>query len=374
MARILVVDDRELLCRSVARVLSSQGHLADTVTDPEAALGLTGRNRYDVALVDFDLGIEPDGLKLLALIADAQPECARVLMTGGGDSRMWVDAFNRNIIHGALPKPFSEEQLSGAVEAARSRLSPMLPDIQARRRVREAERVFREAANHDQLQLAVQPIVGSVGPPFRPVAFECLLRSSHPLLPTAHQVLDTAERAGALFELGSIVARRAEEWLARLPSDALLFVNVDPKQLSDPSLIAQLDPLVPHAHRVVLEITERSTVQQIENWSGAVRALEHLGFQFAVDDLGAGYSGLWLLAELRPTIIKVDMSIVRDCHVTARKRRLIELIAGFADFTSARLVAEGVETAEEAATAVSAGAHLLQGFHFGRPSLEWNPG
>lgn len=371
MARILVVDDREFLCRSVARVLVSQGHQADTVNDPGSAIGLTGRNRYDVALVDFDLGIEPDGLQLLSLIADAQPECARVLMTGGADSRLWVDAFNRNIIHGALPKPFSEEQLSGAVEAARSRLSPLLPDIQARRRVREAERIFREAVANRHLKLALQPIVASAGPPFRPVAYECLLRSSHPLLTTAPQVLDTAERAGAIFELGGVVARHAAEWLDRIPNDVQLFVNLDPKQLSDPSLLAQLSPLVPHAHRVVLEITERSTVQQIENWSGALRALEETGFQFAVDDLGAGYSGLWLLSELRPTIIKVDMSIVRDCHRTARKRRLIELIAGFADFTSARLVAEGVESTEEAQTAVAAGAHLLQGYYFGHPSFDW---
>lgn len=369
-SRVLVVDDRDLICRSISRLLTARGLVADTAHDPEVAISLAARHEYTVALVDYDLQSTSDGMELLTYIANAQPQCARILMTGDPNPRLWVDAINRNVIHSALPKPFNEDQLHRAMDSAQQRLEPLLPGINAVIEGRRALTLFREAVDGDQIAMAVQPIFDAVDPA-RPVAFECLLRSTHPALPNPHRILETADRAGAFFELGTVVSRLAARWFERIPADALLFVNLDPKQLTDPRLLDQLAPLAPFASRVVLEITERSTLQQIENWSQAIRAVEEAGFQFAVDDLGAGYSGLWLLAELRPSVIKVDMSIVRDCHKVERKRRLIEVLATFADATSARLVAEGVENEHDAATAVAAGAHLVQGYHYARPSLNW---
>ena len=80
-----------------------------------------------------------------------------------------------------------------------------------------------------------------------------------------------------------------------------------------------------------------------------------------VDDLGAGYSSLSVLAELQPAYVKVDMSIVRNIDTDSRKQRLVDLLVRFADATDATLVAEGVETEAEAAALRDCGAHLLQG-------------
>ena len=81
-------------------------------------------------------------------------------------------------------------------------------------------------------------------------------------------------------------------------------------------------------------------------------------------------SSLSVLAELQPSYIKVDMSIVRGVDHEPQKRRLVELLCRFAEATDALLVAEGVETDEEAETLRAIGAHLLQGYLFGRPSLQ----
>jgi len=131
----------------------------------------------------------------------------------------------------------------------------------------------------------------------------------------------------------------------------------------------RLTPLAPWAHRIVLEITERSKLQGLDQWEKSVEAVTAMGFSVAVDDLGAGYSSLSVLAELQPSYIKVDMSIVRGVDHEPQKRRLVELLCRFAEATDALLVAEGVETEEEAETLRAIGAHLLQGYLFGRPSL-----
>ena len=93
-----------------------------------------------------------------------------------------------------------------------------------------------------------------------------------------------------------------------------------------------------------------------------------MGFWLAVDDLGAGYNSLSVLSELQPDYLKVDMSIVRGIETTPRKRRLLELLARFADATNTRLIAEGVETDAEAHALHQCGAHLLQGYLCGQPS------
>jgi EAL domain-containing protein (putative c-di-GMP-specific phosphodiesterase class I) len=154
-----------------------------------------------------------------------------------------------------------------------------------------------------------------------------------------------------------------------------LFMNLHPDELASPAGVCErLVALQPWAHRVVLEITERSRLQGIEAWEDSVDAVTKMGFSIAVDDLGAGYSSLSVLAELQPRHIKVDMSIVRGIDSEPRKQRLVALLCRFADATGANLIAEGVETQEEAAALRICGAHMLQGYLFGRPSLSLPPG
>jgi EAL domain-containing protein (putative c-di-GMP-specific phosphodiesterase class I) len=230
--------------------------------------------------------------------------------------------------------------------------------------------LFQECIDADLLAMAVQPIVPSDAPD-DVFAVECLLRSRHPVLSGPLSILHAVERAGRVFELGAIANQLAARWAEKLPRDLLIFVNVHPAQFDDPALLRQFEPLLPHASRIVLEITERASLRDFAHWESAVTRLEALGFRFALDDLGSGYGGLSLLADIRPAFIKVDMSIVRNVHLRPQNQRLVDVLAIFANATGARLVAEGVETEDEARTLVRCGAHLMQGFHVARPQLLW---
>lgn len=372
-SRILVVDDEAMLCQAVSRMLRQIGHLVDYAPDGGSALRMAAQTRYDVALVDYDMPGGLDGLAALAALRDIQPSCMRVLMTGRGDFPMIVQAVNRGEVVRVLPKPFEPGMLEATVSDALLLSHRHAAIDDTLRGHQTVERMLDEALTKDLVRMAVQPIVRTQAP-FPPFAVECLLRPTHSVLGTPLALLRAAERVKRIHDLGKLVNLRSAEWAVALPEEILIFVNLHPEQLASPDLMEAFAPLLPHAKRIVLEITERTHLSRVSNWDGAIATLGEAGFQFAVDDLGSGHNGLALLAELKPAFIKVDISIVRNVDKEQRKQRLVALLADFANATGAKLVAEGVETEAESKTLAGCGAHLLQGYFFGRPSLEWNFG
>ena len=370
MARILAVDDEPLVRRAVARVMGRLGHVVAEAGDVSTAPRMAQERAYDIAFVDYDMQGGPDGLAVLGKLRELSPRCVRILMTGRTDFPVVIQAINQGEVLRVLPKPFNAEQLEDVLRdgvAAARRMAAIADD---ERDVKSAVRLFQELVDGAHVALAVQPIVAS-SDPARTLAVECLLRSDHPVLTSPASILRAVERSGRIFEMGGLVNQLAARWAAALPADILVFVNVHPVQLDDPEVVARLAPLVPFAERVVLEITERASIRDISRWEQTIARIEALGFRFALDDLGSGYGGLALLADLRPAFIKVDTSIVRDVHLNPNKQRLVDVLVTFANATGARLVAEGVETEHEAACLTRCGAHLLQGFHFGRPTRVW---
>ena len=370
MARILAVDDDPLVRRCISRILVNAGHEVVPASHGADALQLASDRAFDLALVDYHLPFI-DGLEVLQRLREVQPGCLRILVTGALDLPMIMDAVNRGEVMRVVEKPFESAGLVGAVDDA----------MTARRRMMEVYQVQEQAASEheremlveclegEHLRLALQPIVS--GKDARIMAFECLLRSTHSVLDGPLSVIRAAERHEMLPDLGKAVSRFAAGWMEQLPGDIRLFMNLHPDELADPDgMCTSLEPLRPWANRIVLEITERSRLQGIEAWDESVDRVTKMGFSIAVDDLGAGYSSLSVLAELQPSFIKVDMSIVRGIDCDPRKQRLVDLLCRFADATSANLIAEGVETAAEAEALRGCGAHLLQGYLFGKPSTE----
>ncbi len=124
------------------------------------------------------------------------------------------------------------------------------------------------------------------------------------------------------------------------------------------------------ARRLVVEITETATLDDIEEASRFVDALHKMGCRVALDDFGAGYSSPRHLQSLAVDTIKIDGSFVRNLSESSEQRivlsDLVDLIKGFGFAT----VAEGIESAEEAALVCAAGVGYLQGFHIGPPTIE----
>jgi EAL domain-containing protein (putative c-di-GMP-specific phosphodiesterase class I) len=197
--------------------------------------------------------------------------------------------------------------------------------------------------------------------------YEALLRSKEPSLPHPGAMLNAAERLDRIFDLGRPVRALSAEAFAPLPGDALLFVNLHTRDLLDPALYEASAPLTKIAHRVVLEITERSTIDDVEDIQARMAALRGRGFRLAIDDLGAGYAGLSSFVAVQPEIVKLDMSLVRGVHKSEVRQRLIASMTSLCREMGMRVVAEGVEVPEERDAVLAFGCELLQGYLFAKP-------
>jgi EAL domain-containing protein (putative c-di-GMP-specific phosphodiesterase class I) len=198
------------------------------------------------------------------------------------------------------------------------------------------------------------------------VAHEALVRSAEPEL----------ERPGALFQLARELGRerevgRAIRAVLAADLDNLqgeVFTNLDAGDLYEADLYDARGPLAAHADRLVLEITERASLEEVSDIRARVAKLRELGFRVAVDDLGAGYAGLTSLAVLEPEVVKLDMSLIRRVDVEPTRRHVIRSLARLCGKLRCLVVAEGVETARERDALLSLGCDVQQGFLFAAPA------
>jgi EAL domain-containing protein (putative c-di-GMP-specific phosphodiesterase class I) len=213
--------------------------------------------------------------------------------------------------------------------------------------------------------IAFQPVVSWKRR--RVFAYEALLRTTEPSMGNPIVLIGTAEKLGRVTDLGRRVRDRVAEHMPSAPSE-FVFVNLHSHDLLDEHLYSPNSRLTQYAERVVLEITERASLAQVTDIEKRISILRNLGFRIALDDLGAGYSGLSSFATLQPEVVKYDMSLVRSVESSPTRRKVISSMTSlFADMNML-VVAEGVETPAERDTLIEIGVDLLQGYLFAKPS------
>lgn len=238
---------------------------------------------------------------------------------------------------------------------------------------RRCHEEFRRLINEELVTYHFQPIIdakdGSV------FAYEALMRVDLPTLHSPADVLRLAREENCLHEVERITFFRASsayqtlENAGKVVPSALLFVNSIASQYLTPDELleysARYASILP---RIVIEITEEEVLdpkalrikQTIRGSSGA----------FALDDYGSGYSNERSLLELSPNYIKIDLSIIRDIDTDANKRQIVSNTVSYAHQRGMKVVAEGLETADEVRTVLSLGVDLLQGFFLAMPQVE----
>lgn len=233
--------------------------------------------------------------------------------------------------------------------------------------------LWHKFLDHGQVHPVFQPIVSLAAPRY-PIGFEALSRPAdadgHPL--PVGELSELAERTGHAADFDRVCIQAIADHLAHLgvADPTRIFVNVSPTSLlTDREVLA---PLAPFARRTVLEITEGALVRDAETaqFSDQVATIRSLGFLFALDDCGAAYSGLSRLLMLRPSYAKIDMPLVRNVDRDSARAVLCDTLIQFAHHLGSRVIAEGIETAAEAATLRELHADFGQGYLFGRPSEE----
>lgn len=177
-----------------------------------------------------------------------------------------------------------------------------------------------------------------------------------------------ASAAGMGVELELLALTAALQAAAAVPDEIVVAVNLSPAACLDPRIRQTLlrGPLPPA--RLMLEITEREEVSDYAALESALAPLRAAGMQLAVDDAGAGFASLRHVLRLRPDIIKLDRSIVRNIEREKTHRALGAAMVGFAAEIGASVLAEGVETADELTAVKELGMDAVQGYHLGRPS------
>jgi EAL domain-containing protein (putative c-di-GMP-specific phosphodiesterase class I) len=198
--------------------------------------------------------------------------------------------------------------------------------------------------------------------------YEALARGKMRALRSPEVMFEVAAEADLLWELSRLCRSRAIEGMdTRLGPNELLFLNVDPHDFTDPVFNGEFAGQVDDPSRVVIEITERTAIKDYPKFRERLAALRAVGYRFAVDDAGSGYAGLGSIANLEPDFIKLDMSLITCIDTNFIKQNLVETMVRFANDQGAKVIAEGVERAEEFETVKALGVHLVQGFYLHRP-------
>ncbi len=186
-------------------------------------------------------------------------------------------------------------------------------------------------------------------------------------------LFDFAEQSGKLFALESICREKAITTLGPIEAGQKLFLNIHPKTMADPEFthgrtleLLHQAGLTPE--NIVFEITERHSISEFALFHRTLDHYRSQGYLVAVDDAGAGYSGLTSVAQIRPEFIKIDMSLIQGIDKDPVKRALIETMVTFADKIGSKIIAEGIESQAQAACLIDIGVHHGQGFYLARPA------
>jgi EAL domain-containing protein (putative c-di-GMP-specific phosphodiesterase class I) len=365
--KILLVEDEPNIQNSYGRVLRRAGFEVVAACDGVEALQHLDVTRFDVILSDIWMpGI--DGISLLREIRLRDSDVPVVLMTANPSIQTATDAIHYGVLD-YLIKPIEIKDLVNAVERAARvyRLTKIK---------REAVAYLTSRSNTPHVQgldaqfqqelstfwMAYQPIVSWSEK--RIFSFEALLRPTKHFL-NAGAMIEAAEHLGRLHELGRVVRDRVA---FEAKEDMIFFVNLHSRDLFDEFLFDPEAPLSKIASSVVLEITERASVEEIRDLPDRISRLRALGFRLAIDDLGAGYAGFTSFAQINPEIVKIDMSLIRNIDQDTTKQKLVRSLIQLCQEMKVEVVCEGIETPAERDVVVSLGCDLLQGYLFAKPS------
>ena len=334
-------DEFAVLCEEVADPADARRVAARLLAALRQPTVVGGREVRLSASIGVTLGGGPRPSTAAALLREADAACSLAKERGGGSVAMFDEALRNR----------AEERLD--VEAA-----------------------LHHAVARSELRLLYQPEVelrtGQM------VGLEALLRWEHPTqgLLAPEGFLAVAEESGLVVEIGHWVLLAAAEqmgaWRRRWPrlAQVSMGVNVAARQLSDPrlpDLVAQACQAAGPGEPLCLEVTETELLATADA-SQVLAQLRREGTRVALDDLGTGYASLAYVAGLQADVLKIDRSFTAGLGVHKAQAAVVATLVSLGRNLGQGLVAEGVETAEQARLLLELGCDVAQGFLCGRPA------
>ena len=241
---------------------------------------------------------------------------------------------------------------------------------------KKLENQLANALQEDQFTLYYQSFTAKENEKI--IGFEALIRWEHPEkgLISPGVFIPLAEENGFIKEIGNWVLEKACKEIkslnVRFDSDYYLSVNVSPEQFTNKDFINTVETILKEtglkAENLELEITERTTVENIDYTINALNKLKKLGVKTAIDDFGTGYSSLNYIKEFAINTLKIDKSFIDDFIENVNNRAIVNTIITLAHSLNLRVVAEGVERKEQAEKLYEYDCDIIQGYYYSHPA------
>ncbi len=355
-SHIWLIDDEPGVRLTVKRWLQSSGYSVETFEEGDSLLECLTHADLKPALIICDADMPGmTGLEVLANVSKQSPQVKRLLYTAREPNRWVIEAFNQGVIHRFIDKSEGPQALKTCLEDMLKADEEQNAQIHA----------LDELLSQEMLSLHVQPLFSSETREVE--AVEALMRSQHQAFRGPLDILNATQLAQREFDLQKVLTRLSKSLRETLPQHIKLFMNIDPFVFGFPDRLDEVfSDVYPFASSIVLELTERGQLCG-DAWVESVKYLRAKGFEIALDDLGAGYNSLGAVAAVSPEIIKLDISLVSNVHLSNSKKEMVYLLSEYAQKHQIKTVAEGIEVAEEAEVCSGLGIKWLQGYHLARP-------
>ena len=369
--RILVIHGEAETRSAYERALGEAGFLVDATGEAGSAADLITSRRYDVVVYNLDSAGQA-GADLLRNIRRYDLDVPIILTTRHSAFDHTSATANYSVVRG-FPEPLDVAALVRAASRAVHfhRLTRLRREAMTRLNSSgewlgdRAGLEFHFERALGCLHMAFQPIVSAVDN--RVFAFEALLRSGEELLHSPLAVLRAAERLNRVQDVGRIARDGIAAVLADLADPPILFVNVHSHDLLDSHLLSPESRISGFARRIVLQITERTLLDDLSDLGARIMDLRALGYRFALDNLGAGHAGVASLAQLEPEVCKLDASLIRGIGSDSVRQDLVRAMLAVCRDMNILTICEGVDTLPERHALLQLGADLMQGDLFAKP-------
>lgn len=248
--------------------------------------------------------------------------------------------------------------------------------LDARSRDRQMLEIsLQRALDNNEFTVNYQPRINAQT--YELISLEALIRWRHPVqgFIAPDVFIPVAEEIGLIFPIGQFVmqmaCRQLAEWQKIFDDKIKVSVNLSPIQFSSKTLITEIHDILNetgiNASSLELELTEHALFENIESAVALANDLKAIGISLSIDDFGTGYSSLQQLKRLPVDLLKIDQSFVRDILIDNDDRLIVQTSVELAHSLGLKVVAEGVEKAEQAAVLNEMGCDELQGYFFSHP-------
>jgi EAL domain-containing protein (putative c-di-GMP-specific phosphodiesterase class I)/CheY-like chemotaxis protein len=377
--RVLIADDDPAILEVLRMLVSSDPSMdfVGAAGGADEAIDLAKEHHPDVALLDARMpgGGGPRAARgirrgsphtdIIALSASEDPVTVVAMLDSGASGYVSKGDSTKEILRAIRRCREGRTSLSARVRGAvaETLAEQVTSGSRASGRRNSTRGRIRDVIDGDAIHMVFQPIVnlrsGEV------IAVEALARFLTRPRRSPEVWFAEARGSGVGIELELAAASRALSHVKQLPKPARLAVNLSPEAICSEQVFETFERIP--LERVIVEVTEQTRILDEDRFHSTIAGWRSEGLLLAVDDVGAGFSGLNRVVDLRPDFIKLDLALTQGIAVDQVRRALVGTLATFAEGIDTAVIAEGIESDAQIAGLLELGVELGQGYRLGRP-------